>query len=231
MWVQAATTMSIYQAVSNVAADSVPATSPAPPLLKADTSDAADPAQLTALASATDAGNQLNLADLVSQLLQAYINYVEQLYAPIIDFLQDPVGNGMQLITDFLTNPSQALVAWGPFLFAVAYQAFSWVGASLTYPQLILDPLLGTILRVVIGVGEQLLVQVPAAAAAGDLAGGAGVRGASRVPGGLAGGGCGFERDRSGRRAGCLGSGECRHCARCTGGSGGGDLCRGRLRP
>ncbi|AGZ51426.1 PPE domain-containing protein [Mycobacterium kansasii] len=174
MWVQAATTMSIYQAVSNVAADSVPATSPAPPLLKADTSDAADPAQLTALASATDAGNQLNLADLVSQLLQAYINYVEQLYAPIIDFLQDPVGNGMQLITDFLTNPSQALVAWGPFLFAVAYQAFSWVGASLTYPQLILDPLLGTILRVVIGVGEQLLVQVPAAAAAGDLAGGAG---------------------------------------------------------
>ncbi|OOK76220.1 PPE domain protein [Mycobacterium kansasii] len=68
---------------------------------------------MTALASATDAGNQLNLADLVSQLLQAYINYVEQLYAPIIDFLQDPVGNGMQLITDFLTNPSQALVAWG----------------------------------------------------------------------------------------------------------------------
>lgn len=174
MWVQAATTMSIYQTVSNVAADSVPATSPAPPLLKADTSDAADPARLAALARATDAGNQLNLADLVSQLLQAYIDYVEQLYAPITNFLQDPVGNGMQLITDFLTNPSQALVTWGPFLFAVAYQAFSWVGASLTYPQLILDPLLGTILRVVIGVGEQLAVQLPAAAAAGDIAGGAG---------------------------------------------------------
>ncbi|ORV72620.1 PPE family protein [Mycobacterium gastri] len=174
MWVQAATTMSTYQTVSNVAADSVPATSPAPPLLKADTGDTADPAQLAALAPATDAGNQLNLADLASQLLQAYLGYVEQVYAPIIDFLQDPVGNGMQLITDFLTNPSQALVVWGPFLFAVAYQAFSWVAASLTYPQLILDPLLGTILRVVIGVGEQLVVQVPAAAAAGDIAGGAG---------------------------------------------------------
>ncbi|KZS65762.1 PPE family protein [Mycobacterium pseudokansasii] len=173
MWVQAATTMSLYQTVSNVAADSVPATSPAPTLLKADTNDAADPAQLAAMAPATDAGNQLNLADLVWQLLQAYINYVEQLYAPIINFLQDPVGNGMQLITDFLTNPSQALVAWGPFLFAVAYQVFSWVAASLTYPQLILDPLLGTILRVVIGVGEQLVVQVPAAAAAGEIADGA----------------------------------------------------------
>ena len=30
----------------------------------------------------------------------------------------------------------------GPFLFTVAYQAVSWVGASLTYPQLLIQPLL-----------------------------------------------------------------------------------------
>ncbi|ORB84821.1 hypothetical protein B1987_14660 [Mycobacterium kansasii] len=172
MWLQAAATMSTYQTVSSVATNAVPTTSPAPAVLKSGAGHVGDPSQMAALAPATDAGSQLNLADLISQLLQAYIGYVEQIYAPIINFLQDPVGNSVQLVTLLMTNPSQALVVYGPFLFAVAYQALSWVAATLTYPQLLLDPLLGAILRVVIGVGEQLVVPVPAAAAAGDVAGG-----------------------------------------------------------
>jgi hypothetical protein len=53
------------------------------------------------------------------------------------------------------------------------YQAFSWVGSSVTYPQLLLDPLLTITLSVVLGVGSQLLgetpVVVPGAVAAGGL--------------------------------------------------------------
>jgi PPE-repeat protein len=161
MWVQAATTMSAYQTVSGAAAGAVPATPPAPVVLKSGVGEAGS----AAAAPAADAGSQLNLADIITQLLQAYINYVQEIYAPIINFLQNPLGNTMQLITDFLTNPSQALVTFGPFLFAVAYQVFSDVGASLTYPQLLLDPLLAITLGVVLGVGQQLLTQAPAAAA------------------------------------------------------------------
>jgi PPE-repeat protein len=161
MWVQAATTMSTYQTVSGAAGGAVPATPPAPVVLNSGVGEVG----LAAAAPAADAGSQLNLADIITQLLQAYINYAQEIYAPIINFLQNPLGNTMQLITDFLTNPSQALVTFGPFLFAVAYQVFSDVGASLTYPQLLLDPLLAITLGVVLGVGQQLLTQAPAAAA------------------------------------------------------------------
>lgn len=179
MWIQAATAMTTYQTMSAAAVGGVPPTTPAPLVLKADAGDAASASQLAAAAPAADAGGQLNLADIITQLLQAYVDYVQQLFAPITNFLQDPVGNSVQLITDFLTNPAQALVTWGPFLFAVAYQVFSWVGASLTYPQLLLDPLLGMTLAVVIGVGEQLLAQAPVAAAAAGEGGAVLATGAS----------------------------------------------------
>lgn len=169
MWVQAATTMNTYQAMSAAALGGVPPTTPAPMVFKSDVGEAAGTSQLTAAAPAAGSGGQLNLADIISQLLQGYLNYVQQIFAPIINFLQDPLGNSVQLITDFLTNPAQALVVWGPFLFAVAYQVVTWIAASVTYPQLLLDPLLGMTLAVVIGVGQQLLEQVPVAvAAAGD---------------------------------------------------------------
>lgn len=165
MWIQAATTMGTYQALTTTAMAAVPVTTPAPQVVRADSATAAAaPSQLAAAAPAADAGSQLNLADLINQLLQEYLNYTQQLFEPITNFLQDPIGNSVQLVTDFLTNPSQALVTWGPFLFAVAYQAFSWVAASLTYPQLLLQPLLAVTLGVVAGVGQQLLALGPAAA-------------------------------------------------------------------
>jgi PPE-repeat protein len=39
-------------------------------------------------------------------------------------------------------------VLYGPLLFAIAYQAFSWVGAGITYPSLLLSPFLGLVLPV-----------------------------------------------------------------------------------
>lgn len=168
MWLQAAASMGGYEAASAAAVAGVPPTTPAPTVLKSEaTQAAAEPSQLAAAAPAADSGGQLNLADIITQLLQQYLQYVQQIYAPITNFLQNPVGNTFQLINDFLTNPAQALVTWGPFLFAVAYQAFSWVGASLTYPQLLLDPLLAITMGVVIGVGYQYLQLTPVAAAEG----------------------------------------------------------------
>lgn len=165
MWLQAAATMAGYEAASATALAAVPPTSPAPTILKSDT--AAEPSQLAAAAPAADSGDQLNLADIIAQLLQQYVQYVQQLYEPITNFLQNPVGNTFQLITDFLTNPAQALSTWGPFLFAVIYQIVTWIAASLTYPQLLLDPLLSITLGVVIGVGYEYLQQLPGPVAEG----------------------------------------------------------------
>lgn len=167
MWIQAATTMSTYQAVSTAALAATPTTSPAPFVLTPGVGEAgraaADVSQLAAQPQAADSGAALNFSDsianLLSQLLRWYTDYTYRLFEPIINFLQDPIGNTFQLITDFLTNPSEALVTWGPFLFAVAYQVFSWIGASLTYPQLLLQPLLAITLGVVLALVEQFLNQ------------------------------------------------------------------------
>ncbi|MFG1934320.1 PPE family protein [Mycobacterium sp. NPDC048908] len=176
MWIQAATAMATYQAVAGAAVAATPATPPAPFVLRPGVGEvgraAADVNQSGAQLQAADAGAGQNIADLIAQLLKWYSDYTYRLFEPIINFLQDPIGNSLQLITDFLTNPSEALATWGPLLFAVAYQVFSWVGASLTYPQLLIQPLLAITLGVVGGLASKRLDQttpfaeVPAEAAA-----------------------------------------------------------------
>lgn len=42
----------------------------------------------------------------------------------IWQFLQDPIGNSIKIIIAFLTNPIQALITYGPLLFALGYQIF-----------------------------------------------------------------------------------------------------------
>ncbi len=69
MWIQAATTMGIYQAISSMTAASTPQTTPAPQILK---SNAAEPASST-------------------NPLQGILGHIEQ-------FLQDPLGLRQQII-------------------------------------------------------------------------------------------------------------------------------------
>ncbi|MCG5432077.1 PPE family protein [Mycobacterium sp. MYCO198283] len=170
MWVQAATTMSSYQAVAGAALAATPATLPAPTVLAPGVGEAgaavASLQQGGAQARAAQSGLALQNSDLISQLLQYYLDYTYSLYEPIIDFLQDPIGNTQQLIVGLLTNPGPTLVQYGPFLFAVLYQVVSWIGASLTYPQLLLQPLLAIVLPIAINLGQQLLQQLPPPAAA-----------------------------------------------------------------
>ncbi|MCK0177275.1 PPE family protein [Mycolicibacterium sp. F2034L] len=165
MWIQAATSMSTYQAVAGAAVAAAPSTAPSPFLLAPGVGEAGSAAataqQTGAQAQAGESGAALDSSNIIADLLRAYMDFTNQLFEPILNFFQDPIGNSIQLITDFLTNPSAALQTWGPFLFAVAYQAISWIGASLTYPQLLIQPLLAIGLGILGGIADQLLKLLP----------------------------------------------------------------------
>ncbi len=109
---------------SGAAVAATPMTAPAPFLLTPGVGEAGSAAataqQTFAQLTAADAGSALNVADILSELLrvvgqifQLYTDFVYQLFEPILNFLQDPVGNTFQLIIDFLTNPGPTLVTFG----------------------------------------------------------------------------------------------------------------------
>ncbi|MGV0714151.1 PPE family protein [Mycolicibacterium sp. XJ662] len=167
MWIQAATTMGTYQAVSGAAVAATPTTPPAPFVLTPGVGEAGSAAataqQSFAQVTAADSGSALANSDIIAQLLRfvgqifdSYGQYVYQLFEPIIEFMADPVGNTQQLIVGLLTNPGPTLVAYGPFLMAVAYQAVSWVGASVTYPNLLLTTWMAPL---ALGIGGYFLHQ------------------------------------------------------------------------
>jgi PPE-repeat protein len=88
MWIQAATTMATYQAVSSAAVAATPQTTPAPQILKSDAS--ADPAS-----SASDV-----LQDgynLLQGIWQGFLQQIEQ-------FLQNPLGLQQQIASILLNN-------------------------------------------------------------------------------------------------------------------------------
>ncbi|EID16234.1 PPE family protein [Mycolicibacterium phlei] len=127
MWIQAATTMSTYQAVSGAAVAATPVTTPAPLLLAPGVGEAgaagAGAQQMLAQATAADSGSALNQSNAITDLLETYIRSL--VGGDLIwDFLQDPFGNLEQMMIAFATNPSAALVSYGPLLFAIGYQAF-----------------------------------------------------------------------------------------------------------
>uniref|UniRef100_A0A5Q5BEA3 PPE protein n=2 Tax=unclassified Mycobacterium TaxID=2642494 RepID=A0A5Q5BEA3_MYCSS len=145
MWIQAATSMSTYQAVAGAAVAAAPTTAPAPYLLAPGVGEAgqamASVQQLGAQAQASESGSALNISDSINQLLEQYLQS-----APggqeIIDFLRDPLGNLQTLINDFMTNPSAALVTWGPLLSAVAYQVFTNLVGWPTWAMIFASPFL-----------------------------------------------------------------------------------------
>jgi PPE-repeat protein len=152
MWMQAATTMSTYQAVSAATVAATPVLEPAPMLLTPGVGEAgsagAASTQLTAQAQAVNSAAALNDSNFILQFLEQYLKNVPggQL---IIEFIQNPIGNLQALLTDFLTNPAAALTTWGPFLFAVAYQVFfnlvGWPTWAMIFAAPFLLPALATL--------------------------------------------------------------------------------------
>ncbi len=64
------------------------------------------------------------LLALLQQLWNAYTGFYGWMLQLIWQFLQDPIGNSIKIIIAFLTNPIQALITYGPLLFALGYQIF-----------------------------------------------------------------------------------------------------------
>ncbi len=126
MWLQAATTMGLYQSVSGAALASAPRTTAAPVVLTpgaGETAATANAAQTSAAAPAANSGSSLDSSNAIVQALESYVKSLPDGDA-IWNFLTNPVSETQQIITDFATNPAQALVTWGPLLFNLAYQAF-----------------------------------------------------------------------------------------------------------
>ncbi|NTY61245.1 PPE family protein [Mycolicibacterium sphagni] len=143
MWIQAATAMSVYQAVAGTALAAAPQTSPAPTIVVpgSEAISAMDASTLSQ-AQASDSGSALTNSNWLIQLLEAYVKSLPD-GDLIWDFLTHPVQSIQQMIADFLTNPAQAWATWGPLLSALVYQAIlqpvGWTtwGLALASPLLI----------------------------------------------------------------------------------------------
>jgi len=100
MWVQAATTMTSYQAVSAAAVASSPHTQPAPVVVNAAASGYGNTVTnaITAIEQLLHDASTLNLSDLQSSLLNVVQNF------NVTAFLQNPVGYSQQIFESFVNN-------------------------------------------------------------------------------------------------------------------------------
>ncbi|QLL06646.1 PPE family protein [Mycobacterium vicinigordonae] len=180
MWVQAATTMSVYDYVTNSVRAAAPRSIAAPSIMNklvGEENSAATSMQTVASDRAANSAAALENSNFVTALLRYYADTLEQMFAPIVEFLQNPVANTQQLITDFLTDPQTALVTWWPFLYAVAYNLFTWPVGSTTWGLIYSAPAwIPTLITLgAVGLSELLShafapAEVPVAIPAGDNA-------------------------------------------------------------
>jgi PPE-repeat protein len=100
MWVQAATTMTTYQAVSTAAVASLPPTQPAPAVVNPAASGYGNSVAtaIQAIEQLLHDASTLNLSDLQSSLLNVVQNF------NVAAFLQDPVGYTQQIVESLVGN-------------------------------------------------------------------------------------------------------------------------------
>lgn len=120
MWIQAATVMSIYHTASEAAvASAVPAT-PAPLLLKPGVGSTGDAIATWVQSAVGDIPWNLIWA-LLKEVAEAYLAFNVWVLKEDALFLQDPIGNLWQMLNAFMTNPFNAVLQWGPMIFALGY--------------------------------------------------------------------------------------------------------------
>jgi PPE-repeat protein len=125
MWIQAATTMATYQAISGTALASAPRTTPAPfvvtPGVGESGNAAATAMQAGAQSQAAQSGSSLNLSDLLS----SFLNFFKNIFSQLSTFMQNPFGSLQQILSAFALNPAAALLAYGPLMAFAAYEVVS----------------------------------------------------------------------------------------------------------
>lgn len=109
--------------------------------------------EVLAQAQAVNSAAALNDSNFILQFLEQYIKSLPG-GDLILEFFQNPLGILRQMLIDFATNPSAALVTWGPMLFALAYQAILQPVGWGTWIGVFLSPLL---IPVLAGVGLAML--------------------------------------------------------------------------
>ncbi|MCV7077089.1 PPE family protein [Mycobacterium szulgai] len=120
MWIQAATTMSAYQAVASAAIVSAPPTAPAPLIVKPGVGPAADALTTTTQSALGDIPWNW-IWELAKLALEMYIDFNLWVLKEDALFLQDPIGNLIAMFNAFTTDPISALFQWGPMIFALGY--------------------------------------------------------------------------------------------------------------
>lgn len=112
MWLQAATTMAVYQSFSAAALASVAPAEPSPPVLAA-------------------AAAKFAPTDPIEEML-AWSEHFSSMYRVLKGLVTNPFGTVVQIVTDFATNPSAALTTWLPLIYVFAYSAtFALLGSPL----------------------------------------------------------------------------------------------------
>ncbi|MFN8067778.1 MAG: PPE domain-containing protein [Mycolicibacterium insubricum] len=176
MWIQAATTMATYDAVSTASVATVPTDTPAPMLMSVDASEAvAQPANLAATRQAAESRSALAASDGISSdltpswwsqnpIVTALADYLRSSVGAfggnqLADLIQYPLDTLQWLAANLFTNPGAVL----PFLLLAGYQAFFQPVGWGTWIGIFLSPLL---LPLALGAGLGmlgLLGQIPVA--------------------------------------------------------------------
>ena len=147
MWLQAASTMSIYQAVSAVTVASTPQTAPAPPVLEPGVGEAGSAA----------------FTDPIEEWL-SWSEHFSSMYRMLKQVLADPLGTLVQVITDFAADPAAAVATWMPLFYLFAYAATFAVLGTPIYAAIMGPAAASSAIPIALGLsGLANLAQVPAA--------------------------------------------------------------------
>lgn len=148
MWLQAATTMSLYQAVSAATVASTPRTAPAPAVLAPGVGESASAAS----------------TDPIEQWLSGSEHF-SSMYQMLKQLLADPIGTLYQVVIDFAADPAAAATTWLPLFYLVAYGATFGVLGTPIYAAM-MGPAASAAIPIALGLsGLAAMAETPAASA------------------------------------------------------------------
>lgn len=146
MWLQAATTMSVYQAVAAATVAATPQTAPAPSVLEPGVGEAGSAA----------------FTDPIEEWL-SWSEHFSSMYRMLKQVLADPLGTLIQVITDFAADPAAAITTWMPLFYLFAYAATFAVMGTPIYAAIMGPAAASSAIPIALGLsGLAYLAQAPA---------------------------------------------------------------------